>query len=73
MSTPQPPPGGDQNRAPLLNAVEWTLTSLSIVFVGCRLFTRLRIVRSPGLDDVFIIISIVRILVQGHFFRFHNI
>lgn len=59
-----PPPGGDQNRAELLNTVTWVLTGLSTVLVGLRLFTRFRLIRNPGRDDVAVVLSSVRILLQ---------
>ena len=54
-----PPLGGDVSRAPTLDAVDCSLTGLAVIFAGCRLFTRLRIVRNSGMDDVFVTISIV--------------
>ena len=54
-----PPPGGDVNRAPLLEGVDWSMTGLALIFVVCRLFSRYRIIRKPGLDDFVITISIV--------------
>ncbi|KAL6880043.1 hypothetical protein HDV57DRAFT_104172 [Trichoderma longibrachiatum] len=42
--------GGD---APKMLAVLWSLTSLALVFVLLRLYTRLRILRAYGADDYF--------------------
>ncbi|SLM35442.1 hypothetical protein LPUS_00351 [Lasallia pustulata] len=52
-----PPPGGDHSTAELLNTVTWVLTALSTVLVGLRLFTRVRIIRNPGRDDIAVAIS----------------
>ena len=46
-----PPPGGDQNKAPMLRAVLSSELSLATVVVGLRLFTRLKLIHSPGMDD----------------------
>ena len=54
-----PPLGGDVTRAPLLYGVDWSMTGLALIFVVCRLFSRYRIIRKPGLDDFIITISIV--------------
>ena len=54
-----PLPGGDVTRAPLLDGVDWSMTGLTLIFVVCRLFSRYRIIRKPGLDDFVVTISIV--------------
>ncbi|KAI9839333.1 MAG: hypothetical protein M1837_002218 [Sclerophora amabilis] len=48
-----------ENRGPTLITVGWIFTSLAIVVVVLRLFTRFRLTRNSGLDDYFIIASLV--------------
>ena len=44
-------PGGDQNKAPMLRAIlSSELAVTTIVIIG-RLFTRLKLIHSPGVDD----------------------
>ncbi|KAK4690312.1 hypothetical protein P7C71_g6449, partial [Lecanoromycetidae sp. Uapishka_2] len=59
MSTPipQPPPGGDQDRGPAINAAIWTFTSLALFCVLLRLYGRLILTTNFGWDDFWIIIS----------------
>lgn len=40
--------------------VVWTLTALSTLFIAARLYTRLRIVNTIGLDDYIMSASLVR-------------
>ena len=48
---PGPPPGGDQSKAPMLRAIlSSELSVATIVMIG-RLFTRLKLIHSPGMDD----------------------
>lgn len=56
-----PPAGGDETKAPELVAVFWVLKTISILCVAARLFTRIRLLRSAGLDNVVIVISLVRV------------
>ena len=56
-----PPVGGDQTRAPTIIGVYCALTTLSLGCVAARLYTRFRLLRSPGKDDVVIMISMVNI------------
>ena len=53
------PPGGDVTRAPLLDGVDWSMTSLALLFFVYRLFSRCRIIHKPSLDDFVIIISVI--------------
>ena len=53
------PIGGDQTRAPMIIGVYSALTSLSILCVAARLYTRFRLIRSPGTDDAVIVLSMV--------------
>lgn len=54
-----PPPGGDETRAPTIIGVYSTMTAVSLTCVAARLYTRLRLLRSPGWDDAVIVISMV--------------
>lgn len=59
MSSTVPPIGGDQNRGPELIAVTWVFTALAAFVVSLRLFTRVRILKETGLDDIFTVLSLV--------------
>jgi hypothetical protein len=49
----------DTNRGPAINAILWTCVSISVLFIGSRLFTRIYITRNPGLGDFFMVLSLV--------------
>ena len=51
--------GGDQDRAPGALALTWTELSISMAFVALRMYTRVTITRHVGLDDAFIIVTLV--------------
>ncbi len=53
------PIGGDATRAPTIIGVYCAMTSLSILCTAARLYTRFRLVRSPGMDDAVIVLSLV--------------
>ena len=55
----QAPTGGDQNKAPGILVLAWIEFSISLIVVVLRLFTRALIVRHVGLDDVFIVVTLV--------------
>ena len=42
----------DHDRGPLIHITTWTITSLAIVFVVLRLYTRLFVRTTAGLDDL---------------------
>ena len=53
MSFPIPaelPP--DQDRGPLVHITTWTITSIAFMFVVLRLYTRLFVRKTAGLDDL---------------------
>lgn len=50
--------------------LEFLFTTLAIVFVILRVFTRLWIVKNIGFDDAFIVLSTVRMLLAGFPMRF---
>ena len=62
MTEPPGPPhegGGGEDRAPTILGVFASLTTVSILCVVARLYTRFRLLRAPGADDAVILISIV--------------
>lgn len=50
----------DQNKGPTLVASVWACNALSIIFVSCRVFTRVKLTDGPGIDDAVILLSLVR-------------
>lgn len=59
MALLESPAGGNQNRAPGILALTWIAFSISLIAVALRMFTRAVIVRHVGLDDVFIVVTLV--------------
>ncbi|KAI4229624.1 MAG: hypothetical protein L6R36_000671 [Xanthoria steineri] len=51
MSTPGPPKGGDQSKAPMLRGVLSSELAVATIIVTLRFFTRLKLTRNPGWDD----------------------
>ena len=45
------PPGGDQNKAPMLRTVISVELSITAMIILMRFYTRIKIVRNPGWDD----------------------
>lgn len=43
-----------QNRGPTILIAMWTTTSITTVFVAARLYTRMRILKSTGIDNYLI-------------------
>ena len=56
---PMPPPNADNKRHEILT-VGWIFTSLSIVVVTLKLWTRVRLLHLQGYDDALVVISVVR-------------
>lgn len=52
-------PDADANRGWILHAVAWPLLGVCIIVMALRLWVRLRILRSWGWDDAFILLSLV--------------
>jgi len=50
---------GDQNRGPELLAVTWVFTSVALLVVIAKFYTRVKVLHSTGLDDVLVILSMV--------------
>jgi hypothetical protein len=59
LSWPAPNYVDPERRGPALIIINSILLPLALVVVGLRLYTRLRISRSAGLDDVFIALASV--------------
>lgn len=55
-----PPDSGDPGRGPMLIAVRWVFTSLSIIFVGLRFYSRRRKRLGYGWDDWLMLMVVVR-------------
>lgn len=64
MEASKVPPGGDENRAPGILALAWVECSVSIFLVVTRMYTRRVITRHIGLDDLFIVLTMVRPFAQ---------
>ncbi|KAL8928413.1 MAG: hypothetical protein Q9172_000899 [Xanthocarpia lactea] len=60
MSTPDSPPqGGHQNKAPMLRAVLSSELAIATIIVALRFFCRIRLTRSPGMDDWIMLATII--------------
>lgn len=46
-----PPPGGDQNQAPMLRAVLSAELAVAATVIFLRFYTRLKLIRNLGMDD----------------------
>lgn len=46
-----PPPGGDQNQAPLLRVILGIELGVCTLVIAARLYTRLSLARNAGTDD----------------------
>lgn len=65
MNTVAGPAGGVENRGPELVVVIWVFTALATVMVCLKVFTRVKIIKEPALDDFIIILSLVSICAFG--------
>lgn len=54
-----PPVGGDQNRASLLNGTSWPLALVALVFVIMRMYSRIRLTHNVWWDDWLILVTMV--------------
>lgn len=50
---------GDHNRGPTLVIVIWILTALALIVVSIKVYTRIKIIREPALDDFFTVLAVV--------------
>lgn len=57
---PAGPPPPQVNKGPGILAVTWVETSIGLLVLGARLYTRARIVRNVGWDDWCIVFATVR-------------
>ena len=54
------PPDQNDNQAPTLLAVIWVVATISTILAACRLFTRFKILKTAGKDEIALIISVVK-------------
>ena len=66
LSWPTPNYVDPVDHGPGLLMVNLVLTPLTIAFVGLRLYTRTRISKSAGSDDVLIVLALVSSLRPAH-------
>ncbi|OJD26601.1 hypothetical protein ACJ73_02010 [Blastomyces percursus] len=59
-----PPPDGDVNKGPMLNAITWTECSVALVLVMARVITRTRLIQRWGWDDAFMCLAMACALVN---------
>ncbi|KAL8682430.1 MAG: hypothetical protein Q9224_006781, partial [Gallowayella concinna] len=68
MSSPQqrtpfsPPPDGNNNNGTSILIITWLFTIISTIIVILKVYTRLRIIRQFGADDILTILALVRII-----------
>ncbi len=55
-----PPPDGDTSKGPSMLIIIWLFTAISTIVVGLKMWTRLKIIREFGADDVLTILALVR-------------
>ena len=67
-STLSPPPGGDEDRGHRLLVIGTIFATISTVTILSRLFARVVVIKTLGLDDLFIILGgvSVRFLIRAH-------
>lgn len=53
----KPPPGGDQNRGPVMTVVISVFLGLSSIAIVLRMYIRTRIVQSIGSDDYTVLMA----------------
>ncbi|KAL2360236.1 hypothetical protein RJZ56_006907 [Blastomyces dermatitidis] len=59
-----PPPDGDVNKGPMLNAITWAECSVALVLVLARVITRTRLIKRWGWDDAFMCLAMACALVN---------
>lgn len=60
-----PLPDGDVSRAPTLIGVFVTMTSIAMLCLAARLYTRFRILKKPGADDLVLTVNMVNSSISG--------
>ena len=63
---PSPPPDGDRNRGAAIIATQAVFVAIGTVLVLARLYIRSHVIRKFGLDDLFILLGLVRIAYRLH-------
>jgi hypothetical protein len=63
----------NHDKGPKILAVQWSLTSVTVVVVAARMYIRVFLVRNAGLDDFIILASLVRRWTFLHPFQTHNL
>ncbi|QSS58392.1 integral membrane protein [Histoplasma capsulatum] len=64
MDDPGPPPDGDVNKGPMLNAITWTECGVALALVLARIITRTRLIQRWGWDDAFMCLAMLCALVN---------
>ncbi|KLJ09896.1 hypothetical protein EMPG_14692 [Blastomyces silverae] len=59
-----PPPDGDVNKGPMLNAITWAECGVALVLVLARVITRTRLIQRWGWDDAFMCLAMACALVN---------
>ncbi|PGH36615.1 hypothetical protein GX50_00474 [[Emmonsia] crescens] len=59
-----PPPDGDVNKGPMLNAITWAECGVALVLVLARIATRTRLMQRWGWDDAFMCLAMACALVN---------
>lgn len=54
------PTGDSHSTGPAILAVSWVFTAISAIVVGLKIWTRVKIIRETGLDDILTVIALVR-------------
>ncbi|KAL8894814.1 MAG: hypothetical protein Q9192_004033 [Flavoplaca navasiana] len=57
-----PPPDGDTSKGPSMLIIIWLFTAISTIVVGLKMWTRLKIIREFGADDVLTILALLFLL-----------
>lgn len=50
-----------QDKGPLLVIIIWFFASLALVVVSIKVWTRLKVLRKPGLEDLFVLLAWVSV------------
>ena len=57
MASVEAPAGGDENRTSVLLGVTWSFTTVSLIFVALRIYSRVRHLNRLWWDDLFIVLG----------------
>ncbi|OJD19334.1 hypothetical protein AJ78_00693 [Emergomyces pasteurianus Ep9510] len=64
MDDQGPPPDGDVNKGPMLNAITWAECGVALALVLARIITRTRLIQRWGWDDAFMCLAMACALVN---------